>query len=63
MQGMKIFCSLVILISAIGIMLAAVETTSHAEYGSLTVAAAVVFSGGLVGRCILEVRGRGPNDA
>ena len=63
MKGMTIFCSLVMMLSAVAALLAAVETTSHAEYGYLTVAAAVVFCGGLLGRCVLEVGGRARNAA
>lgn len=58
MKGMTVFCSLVMMLSAIGAMLAVVEATSHAEHGYLTVAAAVVFCGGLLGRRVLEVGGR-----
>lgn len=62
MNGMKIICSVVIMLSAIGTMLSAVEATSHPEYGSLTVAAAIVFCAGFIGRCVLEVPQRVRDD-
>ncbi len=64
MREMKIFCSLVMIVTAIGGMFVATEAARPAEnplYGLLAVAASVAFGSALIGRCVLE-RGRQARD-
>ena len=63
---MKLLCNLLLLLSALPMAFVGIMSLCifpKAEYDLRLVVGAVIFSGALIGRCILEVGGRRVADA